>query len=338
MHNPLRRSSEQGAVLPSERANRGEELEAAGSATLIDVGEERRVTATRVSSPLREATRRYMRNWAAVISLIIVILLILAAIFAPLLHTSDPNALDYNALNQGPTVAHWFGTDPEGRDEYTRILYGLRIPFMISFSGTIITMIIALTLGLAAGLYGGFIDSLLSRFTDFMFAFPSFLLAIIIVSLFGSAFDSLFPNGVGRAVILTCVFALVSWPPLMRFVRSLALGMKETQFIEAARASGTTNLKIMWRHMFPNVWGLVLIQGALTVAYIIGTEAVLSIIGLGVNQPTPDLGSMLYDGAQNMDANYWEALFPSLFLTILILAFTFIGDGVRDAVDPRMNQ
>jgi len=121
----------------------------------------------------------------------------------------------------------------------------------------------------------------------------------------------------------------------MRFVRSLALTMKEQQFIEAARTVGTSGPKIIWRHLAPNTYGLVLVQAALTVAFILAAEAVLSILGLGVITPTPDLGAMLYDGSNYMDANYWGVFFPSLFLTVLILSFTFIGDGVRDAVDPR---
>jgi oligopeptide transport system permease protein len=122
----------------------------------------------------------------------------------------------------------------------------------------------------------------------------------------------------------------------MRFVRSLALRLAEQEFIAAARASGVTNVRIITRHMLPNVWGLVLVQGALIVASIMGTEAVLSILRLGVNEPNPDLGAMLYDGAQYMNTNGWLAFFPSLFLTMLILSFTFIGDGIRDALDPRM--
>jgi ABC-type dipeptide/oligopeptide/nickel transport system permease subunit len=266
------------------------------------------------------------------------VLLILAAIFAPLLHTSDPAALDYNALNVGPSANHWFGTDAEGIDEYSRVLFGMRIPLIVSFVGTFLTVLLGLAFGLTAGFFGGKTDSILSRFTDLMFAFPALLLIIIIVSLFGPQFDKWFPNGVGRAIILTAVFALVSWPPLMRFIRSLALSMKEQQFIEAARTVGTSNFRIITRHLVPNVWGLTLVQGALTVAYIIGAEATLSVLGMGVNNPTPDLGAMLWDGAQNMDANFWGVFFPSLFLVILITSFTYIGDGIRDAVDPRMNQ
>lgn len=336
MQDPIQNSAEGHPPLPTQTVTYGEIAEPGSSAVGLEAEQTQETTRAQIRTPWKDALRRFTRNWAAVISVIVIVILILAAIFAPLLHTTDPTTLDYNALNQGPTLQHWFGTDPEGRDEYSRMLFGLRIPFIIGFSGTFITLILGLAFGMLAGYFGGVADALLARFTDFMFAFPAFLLIIIIVSLFGGTFDQHFPNGVGRAIILTLVFALVSWPPLMRFVRSLALSLKEQQFVEAARTVGTTPLKIITRHLVPSVWGLVLVQASFFIASIISTEAVLSIIGLGVNQPTPDLGSMLYDGAQYMDANAWGAFFPSLFLTILIVAFTFIGDGIRDAVDPRM--
>lgn len=334
MADSIERSSHGEPTLPTQSLRMGEQ-EATSGATLQDVSDVGAFDRTRVRSPFKDAVRRFSQNWAAVVSLVLIVVLILAAIFAHYLHTSDPTVQNLYNINTGPTGSNWFGTDSEGRDEYSRILFGMRIPFIVSFVGTFLTVAVGLGLGLIAGYFGGIIDSVLGRFTDFMFAFPAFLLTIVIVTLFGGTFDALYPNGVGRAIILTAVFALVSWPPLMRFVRSLALSLKEQQFIEAARTVGTTNMKIIWRHLAPNVWGLVLVQAALTIAYIIGAEAVLSILGLGVNQPTPDLGSMLYDGTTYMDANQWGLLFPCLFLTLLIVAFTFIGDGIRDAVDPR---
>lgn len=336
MNEPIDDSARGRPPLPTQSLPYSGITETSG-ATMFEVETEEEDAQTRISTPMRDAVRRFMRNWAAVASLVVVVILILASIFAKYLHTSDPTALDYNALNQGPSLSHIFGTDPEGRDEYTRILYGLRVPFVVAFAGTALTVLVGLVLGVVAAFYGSWTDSILSRFTDLMFAFPAFLLAIILVTLYGGTFDTLYPGGVGRAIILTFVFALVSWPPLMRFIRSLVLSMKETQFIEAARTVGTSNFKIMLRHLVPNIYGLVLVQGALTVAFIIGTEAVLAILSLGVTEPTPDLGSMLYDGTNYWYANAWGVFFPSLFLTILIVAFTFIGDGIRDAVDPRLN-
>lgn len=335
MNEPVDRGSPRSTAPATRSPAYGEISGPASAGNLLVADTEIRSSGTQVRSPFKDAVRRFSKNWAAVASLVIVVLLILAAIFAAVLHTSDPTALDYNALGIGPSPDHWFGTDTEGRDEYSRILYGMRIPFLVAFAGTIGTVILGLGFGLVAGFYGGVMDSVVSRFTDFMFAFPAFLLQIIIVTLYGAQFDLLFPGGVGRGIILTLVFALVSWPPLMRFVRSLALSLKEQQFVEAARTVGTSGPKIILRHLVPNVWGLVLVQAALTIAYIIGAEAVLSILGLGVSEPTPDLGAMLYDGNSYADSNIWGLFFPCFFLTLLIVAFTFIGDGVRDAVDPR---
>lgn len=337
MNDPIDRSAHGAADLPT-RTDLYAETSAATGASLLDADETRRADASRVRSPFQDALRRFMRNWAAVISLVVIVLLMLAAIFAPWLHTTNPGTIDALNINLGPSAQHLFGTNSEGQDEYSRILYGLRVPLIVSLVGTVLTVLIGLTLGLVSAYFGGWVDAALSRFTDFMFAFPVFLLTIVLVTLFDQSLSRLFPSGVGRTILLTSVFALVSWPPLMRFVRSLGLGMKEQQFIEAARTVGTSPLHIIRRHMVPNVWGLVLIQGALTVASLIGFEAVLSIIGMGVQQPTPDLGYMLYDGALNMDANEWGVFFPSLFLVLLILSFTFLGDGIRDAVDPRSSR
>jgi ABC-type dipeptide/oligopeptide/nickel transport system permease subunit len=144
-----------------------------------------------------------------------------------------------------------------------------------------------------------------------------------------------FMGGAGQALILVIVFAIVGWPGLMRFVRSLSLSMREQQFVEAARTVGSSHWKIIYRHLLPNMWGLILVQASFAVVGFIYTEAILSLFGLGVKEPNPDLGKLLIDGTSQMGNNDAAWIFPSLFLTILILAFTFLGDGIRDAVDPR---
>jgi len=267
------------------------------------------------------------------ISGITIIALIVMAIFAPFLHSADPLAQNYDALGIGPTWQHWFGTNGLGQDQYSRVLYGLRVPLIVGIVGTVITVILGAFFGVIAGYFGGVIDQLLARFTDVIFAFPGFTLALIVVSLYGDALN--FLGGSGRVVILTIVFAIVGWPGLMRFVRSLALTMKEQQFVEAARTSGSSSWKIMTQHLLPNMYGVILVQASFLVVFFVTTEAVLSILGLGVTPPNPDIGQMLFDGVQNMGTNYWQMIFPTMFLTIIILAFTFFGDGVRDAVDPR---
>ena len=324
--------------LPGERrGNTSTQTEMAAAGSPLAVEEEDLLSAAPAGSPLRDAWRRFIRNRAALGSLVVLIMLCILAVFAPYLHTTDPLAQNYSTLNAGPSPRHWFGTDALGRDQYSRLLYGLRAPLLAAIVGAAITAFLGALFGLIAGYYGGVMDAILARFTDAMFAFPGFTLALIVVSLYGNALDPYFGGG-GRLMILIIVFAVVGWPGLMRFVRSLALSLKKQQFIEAARVAGSSDRKIIIRHVLPNVFGLMLVQVSFIMTYFVYTEAVLSIFGLGVEPPNPDLGQMLSDGASNMGTNYWEVLFPSLFLTILILAFTFLGDGVRDAVDPRMNK
>jgi peptide/nickel transport system permease protein len=269
------------------------------------------------------------------ISLAVVLFLVIVAIFAPFMHTTNPSYADFTSVQQPPSSHHWFGTDTIGRDTYSRLVYALRIPLVIAVVGTSVTVLIGTILGVLAGYFGSAIDSLLSRFTDLMFAFPGFTLSLIVVSLFGPSVDQLGMGGTGRVLLLTVVFALVSWPALMRFVRSLALSMKEQQFVEAARTSGSGAWGIMRRHLLPNMYGLILVQAGFVVVAVIANETVLAIFGLTVQEPNPDLGTILYDGVQNIGAGYWLVLFPGLLLAVLILAFTFATDGVRDAVDPR---
>jgi len=327
-------AQQQQEQVPSDSLrSRVEEGELAGVASPVGFRADEAIP-TRVSSPAKDAWRRFRQNWAAMISLITILLLIFAAIFAPLLHTLDPLNQSYDILDLGPNPHHWFGTDGLGRDQYSRMLYGLRTPLIVGVVGTAITVFLGMLIGVISGYFGGFIDSLLARFTDMMFAFPAFTLALIIVSFYGNALDPIFA-GVGRLMVLVIVFSIVGWPALMRFVRSLTLSMKEQQFIDAAKTSGTGSWKMMTRHLLPNMYGLILVQASFVVVGFIYTEAVLSIFGLGVEAPNPDLGAMLYEGSQRLGLNYWEAMFPSVFLTVIILSFTFFGDGVRDAVDPR---
>lgn len=318
--------------LPSQSLRRAGDQADLGALTPAEE-EAEQIAKTRVSSPGRDAWRRFRKNWAAMAALATVLIAFFVAIFAPILHTTNTATMDFLALNQGPSAQHWFGTDNIGRDLYSRMLYGLRPPLLISFIGTAITVVLGTLIGVAAGYFGGLVDNLLARLTDVMFAFPGFILALILASFYGSAFN--FMGGAGQALILVIVFAIVGWPGLMRFVRSLSLSMREQQFVEAARTVGSSHWRIIVRHLLPNMWGLILVQASFAIVGFIYTEAILSLFGLGVKEPNPDLGKLLIDGTGEMGFNDAAWIFPSLFLTILILAFTFLGDGVRDAVDPR---
>jgi ABC-type dipeptide/oligopeptide/nickel transport system permease subunit len=289
------------------------------------------------SSPAADAWRRFRRNRAALGSLAVLAAVVLIAIFAPLMHTTSPLAQNYLQLDAPPSHAHWMGTDGVGRDQYSRLLFGLRVPLVVAAVGTLITVVLGALIGVVAGFAGGPVDSLLSRFTDIIFAFPSFTLALIVVSLYGPALDPYFGGG-GRVILLSMVFALVSWPALMRFVRALALGLKEQPFVEAARVSGATNWQIIQRHLVPNMVGLILVQASFIAINVISIETVLSVFGLGVQPPNPDLGQMLFDGVSRLDYSPWEVVFPSIALTVIILALTFVGDGMRDAIDTRLGR
>jgi peptide/nickel transport system permease protein len=275
-----------------------------------------------------------MHNRAALASLVVLTVLGLMAAFAPLMLTQNPLTPDYSAIDNGPSPQHWFGTDPLGRDLYSRLVYGLRVPLATALIGTAVSMLIGTMLGMVAGYFGGKVDSVLARFTDLVFAFPAFILALIVVSLFGPALDPYF-GGAGRVLMLAGIFALVGWPVLMRVVRSLAQRIREESYIEAARVCGGTDRSIIRRHVLPNLVGLALVQAGFVAIGLVSTEAVLSILGLGVQAPNPDLGAILNEGVQHMGFSGWEVLFPAIALAILVLGLTFVGDGLRDAFDTR---
>src|SRR5579884_1226452 len=219
--------------LPSQSLRRAvSDMEQGAAGTVIGAEAEEEALSPHVSSPGRDAWRRFRHNWAAMISGSILLIVILAAIFAPFLHTMDPFTMDFTGLNAGPSVHHWFGTDELGRDEYSRLLYGLRVPLAVGTIGAVLTVILGMLFGVIAGYAGGIIDSLLGRFTDVMFAFPGLILAFILVALYGKAMDSVpvvGPSGLGKLTVLVIVFGFVGWPGLMRFVRALALSLREQQ-------------------------------------------------------------------------------------------------------------
>jgi oligopeptide transport system permease protein len=290
---------------------------------------------SRAGGPWRRAGRRFMRNKAALASVVILMFMALMAAFAPLMHTQNPLTPDYNALEAGPSPVHWLGTDPLGRDLYSRLVFGLRVPLITCLIGSVISVVIGTVLGVVSGYFGGKIDGVVARFTDLVFALPAFILAIIVASFFGPALDPYFGGG-GRVLLLSGVFALVSWPVLMRLVRSVVLRVREEPYVEAARVSGGRDWGILRRHVLPQVVGVAVIQGSFIAAGLISIEAFLSILGLGVQAPNPDVGAILYEGVQHMGFSQWEVLFPAVVLAILITCLTFVGDGLRDALDTRV--
>jgi len=292
------------------------------------------------TSLAREAFYRFRANRLALVSLVVLIMLLALAILANLLPLRSPTihglGTDF-VINAAPSSGHLLGTDANGFDLLSRLIYGMRPAFAVGIIGQAITTLLGVSLGVIAGYYGGWIDALLARLTDLIFAFPSFLLAFLAVSLFGPQYAQS-AGGAGIVLLITVIFALVDWPALMRFVRSLTLSLRQQQFVEAARTVGTPDWKIITRHILPSTWGLVMVQSTFGIGAFIGTEAVLSLLGLGVQKPNPDLGVMVAEGINDLSLNAVEAIAPSILLTVIIVAFAFLGDGLRDAVDPRGNE
>jgi peptide/nickel transport system permease protein len=234
------------------------------------------------------------------------------------------------------------GTDAIGRDLFARLMQGMLVSIFVALSVEVVNVVLGISIGTLAGFFGGWIDQLLARFTDIMFAFPGLLFAILLTGIFGSQADTAFSsipfigaNGNARLILVSLALAMTTWPLMARFVRGQTLQLKEQQFIEAARTAGTSNVRIILRHIIPNLFSIVVVAATLDISGTIIGEAGLSFLGLGVQQPGSSIGLMISDATNLIDTHPWEVLLPSLVLTIIVLAFSFLGDGLRDAFDPR---
>lgn len=276
-----------------------------------------------------EVWRRLRKNKMAMVGLIIMIILILLAVFANVIADYDEMAIKQNSSKrfQRPNKEHWLGTDNLGRDIFARIIHGGRISLMVGVVAVSIAILIGGTLGAIAGYYGGVVDNIIMRAMDIFLAIPSILLAIAIVSALGSnLFNLMLAIGVS------------SIPGYARIVRASVLMVKDQEFIEAARAIGATDSRIIRKHIIPNALAPVIVQGTLGVASAILSTAGLSFIGLGVPKPRPEWGAMLADGRAFLREAPHVTTFPGLAIMITILALNLLGDGLRDALDPRLKQ
>ncbi len=267
------------------------------------------------------AFRRYP---ALTIGLTIVLTLIVLALAAPVLAPSSPNKIDATAALAGMSREHPFGTDNLGRDLLSRVLYGYRLSLSIAFAATVASLAVGVPLGLVAGYGGGWTDNVIMRVLDVFFAFPTILLAIALIAVLGS----------GTGVLILAI-GTVYVPYIARVVRGSTLAFKRELFVEGARARGAGPLRLMFRHILPNLLGAILVQVSLMLGFAILIEAALSFLGLGTEPPTPSLGRMLADGRDFMSQNPPVVVFPGLAIALAVLSFNLIGDGVRDWADPR---
>lgn len=277
-------------------------------------------------SPFSIARRRFVANRLAVAALCVIVVLYLTAIFAPLLAPYDPSMIEdvMKTRYLAPSWAHAFGTDEFGRDLFSRALYGARVSLSVGLLAMLVAVFVGTTYGAIAGYAGGFVDNILMRIVDVVIAFPKFFLMLILVGIFEA--------NIG---VLVLILGLTSWTDTARLVRGEILSFKKRDFVESAHAIGLPHRLILFRHLIPNAMASVLVSATLMIGGLIGAEAGLSFLGIGVRPPTPSWGNMVSAGQDALLVAWWVAFFPGCLLAITILSFNLLADGLRDALDPK---
>jgi glutathione transport system permease protein len=285
------------------------------------------LTNERVRTPWSEFWRKFKAQHVALAAGVFVLLLVLLAVLAPWLVPFDAeNYFDYDAINARPSAAHWFGVDALGRDIFSRILMGTQISLAAGFISVAVGAVLGTVLGLLAGYYGGWWDRIVMRISDVLFAFPGILLAIGIVAILG--------NGMVNVIFAVAIFSV---PAFARLVRGNTLVVKNLTYIEAVRSIGASDWTIITRHIFPATISSVVVYFTMRIGTSIITAASLSFLGLGAQPPTPEWGAMLNEARADMVTAPHIALFPSLAIFLTVLAFNLLGDGLRDALDPKLD-
>jgi oligopeptide transport system permease protein len=275
-------------------------------------------------SQWRQSWLRLRRHRSALVALAVLCVMVALALAVPLVSSFNYATPDWDAIYQPPGMTHWFGTDSLGRDLLVRVMWGCRISLLIGVAASVVSVVIGVAWGATAGYAGGTIDSLMMRFVDILYAVPFIPLVIVLTVLFGRDFFLVF-----------VAIGAVSWLDIARIVRGQTLSLKNREFVEAARALGVDTPTMILRHLVPNLLGLIIIYATLTIPTVILFEAFLSFLGLGVHAPLASLGSLLSDGASHLRSEPYLLTAPAVFLTVIICCFSYLGDGLRDALDPR---
>ncbi len=268
--------------------------------------------------------QRLAKRKSALVGLAIVLFMVFVAVFAPLLAPYDPTAQSWTAVRKAPSAAHWFGTDEAGRDILSRIIWGARASLMAGLTSVGIAMAIGVPLGLAAGFLGGLVDGFISRFTDAMLACPFLILAIALAAFLGPSLTN-----------AMLAIGITATPFFIRLTRGQVLSIKGEDYVEAARAMGNPRWRVAARHILPNILPQLMVQATLTIATAIIAEASMSFLGLGLQPPAPSWGSMLNSAQRFLSNAPWMALWPGIAIFATVLSFNLLGDGLRDALDPR---
>ena len=274
---------------------------------------------------LKSTLRAFNTNKTSWVGLVIFVIVVLGAVFAPWIASLDP--LDQNVMLRlkPPSEDNWLGTDYYGRDIYARLVYGARISLIIGLASTALSMVVGSAIGMIAGWRGGRLDTLIMQLMDILLAFPSLILGLIIVAMLGPSMTN-----------IIVAIALTSIPPFARIARAPTIAMKEREFVDACRALGFSDARILLGHILPNILPEILVMGSLWLANAIRTEASLAFIGLGVKPPIPTWGGMIREGFENILDSYWLVLAPGTAILIVVFALNLLGDGLRDAIDPKL--
>ncbi len=273
----------------------------------------------------REFWTRLKRNRMAMTGLALVLGLFVVSICAPWLAPYDPNSIDLKQVLMPPSPAHLLGTDTLGRDVLSRIIYGSRVSLKVGFVAVGLATLIGLFVGALAGYYGGWVDQVLMRLVDLMLCFPAFFLILAVIAVLQPSIWN-----------IMVVIGLTSWMGVARLVRAEFLSLREREFVTAARALGASDTRLILRHMLPNALAPIMVSATLGVAGAILTESALSFLGLGVQPPTPSWGNILTAGKDNIEIAWWLSVFPGLAILITVMSYNLLGEGIREAIDPRL--
>jgi peptide/nickel transport system permease protein len=269
----------------------------------------------------------FYKNKLALTGSGIVLLLFLLSLFAPWIAPYDPGQIDLKNVLAMPSLNHLFGTDQLGRDVLSRMIWGARISLKVGFAATGVAIIIGTLLGAAAGFYGGWIDSVIMRFVDMMLCFPTFFLILAVIAFLEPSIWN-----------IMIIIGLTGWMGVTRLVRADFISLRERDFVQAARAIGAGDLRIIFLHILPNAMASILVAATLGIAGAILTESALSFLGIGVQPPTPSWGNILTAGKDNIDIAWWLSLYPGLAILITVVGYNLLGEGIRDSLDPRLKK
>lgn len=278
-----------------------------------------------MDSPRRLFWKRFSRNKLAVAGGIIVAFLLFVAILAPLVSPYDPNDIDRKHILEPPGIQHPLGTDDLGRDVLSRMIWGSQISLSVGFVAVGISVVMGMIFGSLSGYYGGWMDRIIMRFIDIMLSVPTFFLILAVIAFIGSSIWN-----------IMIIIGITSWMGVARLVRAEFLSLKEREYVLAARAVGASNMRIIFRHIMVNSLAPVLVSAVLGIAGAVLVESSLSFLGIGVQPPTPSWGNILTLGKDNMETAWWLSVFPGLAILITVLGYNLLGEGVRDALDPRL--